>query len=170
MNRLIVAVAIPIVALFGWFASIEIGLQIGTKVRIDIQGYDPRDLLSGHYVQFTLKTLGTSPCSERRSSVNSCLCLAPSATDTKYSAVWGGDCDNKPSNCTLFIKGACTYGRFESGANRYYVPEHFEKIVRTTPPNSSIDVVISSNGTAVVENFYVGEETLEQYAQRIGTK
>ena len=37
----------------GWVASLEAGLR-GDRVRLAVEGFDPRDLLSGHYVRFRL--------------------------------------------------------------------------------------------------------------------
>lgn len=42
--------AVPFLALVIWTASIEIHYLNMPKVRVAVQGYDPRDLLSGHYL------------------------------------------------------------------------------------------------------------------------
>jgi uncharacterized membrane-anchored protein len=163
MNRFTASLLLPIVVLLGWIVKIETGLRTGTTMRIDVQGYDPRDLLSGHYLQYSLSTGSVAPCESYQTSAESCLCYLASPGENKYKASWGGDCDKKPADCKIFIKGSCSYGQFESGANRYYIPEAYSERVRTAPPNSSIDVVVSADGTVLVKNFYVGDKTLEQH-------
>jgi GDYXXLXY protein len=55
MNRLIrlAAVVIPAVGLAGLWATSHQTYQQGTEWEVPIQGYDPRDYLRGHYVEFT---------------------------------------------------------------------------------------------------------------------
>lgn len=47
-------VFLPIIALLVWIATIEVERHQGQKVIVRIRGYDPRDLLSGHYIQYSL--------------------------------------------------------------------------------------------------------------------
>lgn len=55
MNRRLAslaAIALPLVGLAGMWASTERWSRQGTDWLVPIEGYDPRDLLRGHYVQF----------------------------------------------------------------------------------------------------------------------
>jgi hypothetical protein len=55
MNRrlaALVALALPLVGLAGMWASTEQWHRQGTDWLVPVTGYDPRDLLRGHYVQF----------------------------------------------------------------------------------------------------------------------
>lgn len=55
MNRRlssIAAIALPLVGLMGMWASTEQWSRQGTDWLVPVEGYDPRDLLRGHYVQF----------------------------------------------------------------------------------------------------------------------
>ncbi|MBI1403205.1 MAG: hypothetical protein GC147_08335 [Porphyrobacter sp.] len=55
MNRLarLVAVALPLAGLAGLWATSERTYNQGTEWEVPIMGYDPRDVLRGHYVEFT---------------------------------------------------------------------------------------------------------------------
>ncbi len=44
----------PVVALLGWLCWLTYQAHTGTEVKVRIQGYDPRDLLSGHYIQYEI--------------------------------------------------------------------------------------------------------------------
>lgn len=48
----LLAVAMPLVGLAGMWASTERWSRQGTDWLVPVEGYDPRDLLRGHYVQF----------------------------------------------------------------------------------------------------------------------
>lgn len=55
MNRRLAslaAIALPLVGLAGMWASTERWSRQGTDWLVPVEGYDPRDLLRGHYVQF----------------------------------------------------------------------------------------------------------------------
>ena len=55
MNRRLaslLAIALPLVGLSGMWASTERWSKQGTDWLVPVEGYDPRDLLRGHYVQF----------------------------------------------------------------------------------------------------------------------
>lgn len=45
----------PFLGLFGWLMYCVNFVQTAQEVRLPIQGYDPRNLLSGHYIQFQIK-------------------------------------------------------------------------------------------------------------------
>lgn len=45
-------ILLPSIFFVFWVISLNNQLQQGQEVRIQIQGYDPRDLLSGHYILY----------------------------------------------------------------------------------------------------------------------
>lgn len=47
-------VFLPIIILLIWVATIEVERQQGQEVVVRLRGYDPRDLLSGHYILYQL--------------------------------------------------------------------------------------------------------------------
>lgn len=48
------ALAFPIIILLCWTAALQYRASHSPLVRIAAQGYDPRDLFSGHYLQMSL--------------------------------------------------------------------------------------------------------------------
>ncbi|MBQ4084714.1 MAG: GDYXXLXY domain-containing protein [Alphaproteobacteria bacterium] len=56
MNKkfLILALSFPFIALIVWTISLYIQQSTGTEIKVAIMGYDPRDLLSGHYIRYTI--------------------------------------------------------------------------------------------------------------------
>ena len=51
---LITALVLPITILFGWLMLLISQMNSGYEVKVAVMGYDPRDLLSGHYIQYQI--------------------------------------------------------------------------------------------------------------------
>lgn len=165
MNKLIVSALVPFVALLLWVISLELRLVSGTAIRIRVEGYDPRDLLSGHYILFRISMYDIDPCKDTARD-NACVCFGYDKDDLKIAKpIWGGLCSSAPDYCVLKMKGRCEGSRF-TGLDRYYIPERLAPVLQTVPADSSADVVLSKNGEAQITNFYVGDETLESYAEK----
>ncbi|WP_372518796.1 GDYXXLXY domain-containing protein [Candidatus Ruminimicrobiellum ovillum] len=45
---------IPVICLFVWNCFLWYDKDSGTEITVRISGYDPRDLLSGHYIRYTI--------------------------------------------------------------------------------------------------------------------
>ena len=56
MNRKILAFVfvVPFVVLCSWTMLLYMQRVTGKEVKVAVMGYDPRDLLSGHYIQYTI--------------------------------------------------------------------------------------------------------------------
>ena len=50
----IVLFCLPILFLGIWGLILSFQMNSGIEVRLPIMGYDPRDLLSGHYIQYQI--------------------------------------------------------------------------------------------------------------------
>ena len=91
------AVLLPVVGLIGLVARAEIALRAGEAFRIPITGYDPRDLLHGHYLQYSyaFDWQGQSTCGAREDgrpaalTPGCCVCLTREAAPTARQL----DCD-----------------------------------------------------------------------------
>ena len=88
----LVAVIFPMLGLVGLWATSHQTYQQGTEWEVPIQGYDPRDYLRGHYVEFTYDWPGLD---EFRDEPPKMLCLE-------------GDAPNV-ARVTADSKGACTH-------------------------------------------------------------
>ncbi len=51
---LVLIFIIPFLALFSWTIWLYVQQATGKEVKVSIAGYDPVDLLSGHYIQYTI--------------------------------------------------------------------------------------------------------------------
>lgn len=155
------SVLLPVVVLLGWVVKLELTKHHGREVELKVQAYDPRDLLSGHYLQYTVD-YGERVCDHgfgHRPDV--CVCLSETTSPT--GASWSGECSSRPADCGTFIAGECEYTRFNAGIERYYIPEAFTSQLTQVPPNATIRVRVASDGRALVQEFLVGGVPLAQY-------
>lgn len=138
----------------------------GEEVEIAIRGYDPRDLLAGHFVTYQLDFGETSVCQvDQYNPSPRCVCLQV-APETKIAqAEYSDFCSNSRfESCKLWIKGQCDYsGRFEAGIERYYIPEEYAPFLATVPANSSVAVRINARGRASLQSLKVAGKDLAEF-------
>ena len=54
-NKLLLLILlIPVICLFIWNCFLWYDKDSGTEITVSIMGYDPRDLLSGHYIRYRI--------------------------------------------------------------------------------------------------------------------
>lgn len=167
------ATLLPAIGMLAWWLSITAVASIGVRVTLPVTGYDPRDLLSGHFLQYRVDYGEIAPCGAGIAEANRCVCLGSRPEDVsarginhapRVHAIWSGQCSERPSYCSLFLSGSCNRERFTAGIERYYVPEEYAQLLAVAPPESAIEVNINSNGEAVVVNYSVDEVSLLEYA------
>jgi len=157
------ALALPCVVLGAWLARLEWGSRVGEEVTLKVVAYDPRDLLSGHYLQYAVQ-YGLDPCLGQPQGVSeeTCICLESSAAGTAVGR-WTGVCTARPASCSQYLKGHCEYSRFQAGIERYYIPEDYSQILTRFPPNATIRVRLSGDGAAQITAFLVDGAPLAQF-------
>lgn len=152
-------VAFPMILMAGWVASVEWGLRSGTEVELPIEGYDPRDLLSGHYLIYSVNFGKVMACDELVSyskGQERCVCLEKRPTGALWEATQSIDCKSRnPDSCPVFLKGTCAYRRFEAGIERFYFSERLTSQLARVPPGASIRVRVNKNGTGLVKDLLI---------------
>lgn len=143
---ILIALIFPIVSLLALTGYKKYVLSFGKEVTLPITGFDPRDLLSGHYIIYSVQYGVEGICKDRyEEKIDAYVCL-----------------DNKTfsysnEGCSLFIAGSCNYGTFNAGIERFYIPEsraqELDQIVRGG--SGSIVISISSNGAAQVKDLLI---------------
>ncbi len=149
-KRLLFAIVFPILILLGVTLQKHTLRQTGTKKTFRIAGYDPRDLLSGHYLIYSIDYEVPNVCVDGNwsSATPTHICF-----DTQLF-INGPVSD---SNCKVAIAGTCTGNRFVAGLERFYVPQEkalaLEKLVQNR--QASIVVSIGSSGQAQVIDLLI---------------
>lgn len=124
-RRVIAGLLAADVLLFGgWVGALQWSRR-GATYRLPVEGYDPRDLLSGHYVRFRLvaeREADSLAGAERQQlaaqGARASFCLEERAGLLHVSRRRGPDDECKP-----FLTGQWLGGRLQFGAERFYVDE-----------------------------------------------
>ena len=159
---LLPALALPLLALVLGIVRAEWHLAHSSHWVLDITGYDPRDLLRGHYIQYRLalhETAGEPACSEK-SGERCCLCLTATGTDTPPK-VQRTTCERADS-----CDGALQT-RYLSELQRYYIPEAradaWTERVRTaaTDGKARLRIAVDPSGRPQIEALLVDGVPIE---------
>ncbi len=165
--RFALAVFGPILVVALWVARIEQVVQEGALMHLPVTGYDPRDLLAGHYLQYRLLLGDIEPCGEIRDSER-CVCATESNSSLSLSEVsWGGACAQAPRRCGVLLRGRCESGRFTAGVERFYFAESMSAHLLTIPDQASVMIKADAEGHGVVVDFLVAGEPLAEYVRNL---
>lgn len=152
-SALLFAILLPIVGLLGFMLHKQQVVSQGTRVVLPITGYDPRDLLSGHYLIYNVN-YGVSPmCAAGADMVEAYFCLVDRSF--RFGPV---------RDCALAIAGLCESSRFVAGIERFYVPQEnardLEKHVMGR--NATIELSIKNGRAQVVDLLIEGKSWREK--------
>ncbi|WP_078127490.1 GDYXXLXY domain-containing protein [Leptospira alexanderi] len=161
-----VALILPIV-FFGWeIITLENSKNSGKELILPITGYDPRDLLSGHYLRYDILYQSDSICqnpntnSYRKSdSDQHCVCYPHSGKIKEGEGAFINDCSpdilKDRRACRLHLRGTCRYGRFKIGNERFYVNEEkaMEYETRLRKEKVYIRLKVDSEGKAITDSL-----------------
>lgn len=177
----IVALALPVLAM-----ALLIGMHMqnrenGTLWDVPVTGYDPRDLLRGHYLTFRYDWDWDMSASCKRGEV-CILCLRENTPGSRYNPkVRIVNAEAVPKHCTAFIHGHGngSANQFEigpkrgHGLRRYYIPEaqaqRLDALLRGWNSGEegkhkfSVKLRVSDDGRAFIEHMYIDGAKLEEW-------
>lgn len=145
-RALIIGLLIPILVLAALASYKKFLPSSGQEIILPISGYDPRDLLSGHYLIYQIDYGVSHVCSGNQGKQAGYICLEPK----QFSYIL-------PTNCSKLIQGLCNFGRFEAGIEKFYIPEENAQILEEQVRNhgASISLSIAPNGKAQIKDLLV---------------
>lgn len=150
-NALLISLLLPILALATLTAYKRHVLNAGSEIILPISGYDPRDLLSGHYLIYRIDYGVNDICSGNTIGKQSgYVCLEPKMFSF-----------DQPIACMKLIRGVCNYNRFEAGIEKYYVPEDKAKKLEERIMSKSASIVLSTTpyGDAQVKDLLINNKS-----------
>ncbi|MGQ0445299.1 MAG: GDYXXLXY domain-containing protein [Beijerinckiaceae bacterium] len=146
---------LPLLVLGGIVAKNERDIASAKTWRVKITGYDPRDLLYGHYLNFRFDwgtTLTRGSCAAEQSC---CLCL--DAQDGTTSPLASRKTCEAAAQCASHIPmpdGANKDAFNPEGAQRYFIPEsaatQLNMLLANRQYNLQADVKIAPSGQHVL--------------------
>lgn len=162
-KRALLAVLFPLVVMLAWTAELTYLDRTGLLVDLEVVPYDPRDLLSGQYLQYRVVYGPGEACEGKNAHESQCLCLDAQPEGIPSRKSWSGACSDRPETCRVFLKGTCHDSVFTAGIERFYFAEHFADELRQAPKDSTIRVRINARGGALVTQFLVGNRPLADW-------
>jgi uncharacterized membrane-anchored protein len=163
---LFVAVFLPLLMV----AKAQMDFAKSDVIRVDIEPYDPRDLLYGQYMQFKINwnwknvEEAASVCTDHK---NCCLCISD-GVDNPFVNVMNCEESEKDLSCKHSIQGK-SYGsnQFDAGINRFYVDERFalplEQVFQSGKEKFRVGLFVRDGQKPILEKLYVGNGSLEEY-------
>ena len=125
----------------------------GKEFELNISGYDPIDLLSGHFVTYRID-YGFNPC-ENTDVGDTCICLTIGENVVSKLE----SCDFAKT-CDAFLKGKCKNNFYEAGIEKFFIPENrakeIDNIIRTG--KSKIKIAVDKKGNALVKDLILVSE------------
>ena len=170
----VVALALPVLALAGLVGQQELLLANARILSVPLTGFDPRDLLRGHYIRAQLDwSWENAPSVDEYQAVDGALCVLAETPKprVRFLAGWKTG-DRTDADCRLVIAGhARAPSRFApsqldngDGAIQFYVPEartsDLEKLMRERPGSLTADLAIRADGAAAIKALRVDGEVL----------
>ena len=156
---LLIAVAIPFILLCLLIARAEYHVRSGEHWSFEITGYDPRDLLRGHYLRFRLAYDWEANQGSCPDGQNCCLCLT--RTELKTPKVKHSSCDIAKKQCDGYM-----LSEHQNSLNRFYIPElearRAENILATarTENNAFLTVSINHKGEPKIVDLSIGDQPI----------
>lgn len=156
------AVLLPLLALLGGVVRSEARLASGQTWFFETRGYDPRDLLRGHYLRYRVvysDTEGTPGCAAE--DPDCCLCLT--RTDARRPPrVTHRTCEVAEQQCDGYVHT----GRLEQ-LERYYIPEEgrqaLEARLRSAHADSEALIELSiTDGEPAVKALWLHGEPISR--------
>ena len=153
------AVVLPVVGLLVLIARAEVLLRSGASFRVAIEGYDPRDLLRGHYLQYRFKFdwYGESTCGGVERGIpldldpGCCVCFSSEVDANTLAQARQVACSDV-AGCDGWLSSSALRPPF-----RYFVPErqaaNLEEALRGR--HAALNVTCGPGGEPAIGDLYL---------------
>jgi hypothetical protein len=170
----VVALALPVLALAGLIGQQELLLANARILSVPLTGFDPRDLLRGHYIRAQLDwDWERAPAVNDYEVADGALCVLAETPKprVRFLAGWKAG-DRTDADCRLIIAGHARPGsRFApttldngDGGIQFYVPEtrasDLETLLHDRPGAFTVDIAVRADGAAAIKALRVDGEVL----------
>jgi hypothetical protein len=172
----VATLVLPVLALAGLVGQQEWLLANGRILSVPLTGFDPRDLLRGHYIRAQLDwDWERAPAVKDYETADGALCVLAEAPKprVRFIAGWKAG-DRIDADCRLIIAGhARPPSRFApttldngDGGIQFYIPESrandLETLMRERPGSFTADLAIRADGGAAIKALRVDGEVLSR--------
>ncbi len=165
-KKVLIAVAIPFLVLCLLIIRAEYHIISGEQWKFEITGYDPRDLLRGHYLRFRIAYDWDTK--EDSCSVQSC-CLCLTRADQSAPKVKKTSCDVAQTQCDGFM-----LSKYQNTLKRFYISEdeakRAEKLLQQAQTNNDAYLAVSINarGEPRIVDLLIGDQPINDLLKTTG--
>ncbi len=163
---LIIALIIPLLSLIILTIYKQTKISFGKTIIIPITGYDPRDLLSGHYLIYRLNyNIENHEYNEYEDKETIYLCVKQLEKNSVKSKVVHSLADNQ--DCDTIIKGYFKRKKFIAGIERFYIPEEHSKILDTIirKGQGKLVIKVDNKGNAAIKDLLINDRPWKDYIE-----
>jgi GDYXXLXY protein len=168
------ALVLPVLALAGLVGQQELLLANARILSVPLTGFDPRDLLRGHYIRAQMDwDWERAPAVNDYEVADGALCVLAQTPKprVRFLAGWKPG-DRTDADCTMVIAGhARPPSRFApatldngDGGIQFYVPEarasDLETLMRERPGSLTVDLAIRADGAAAIRALRIEGELI----------
>lgn len=160
---LLLAVLFPVLILVGIMIKTELEIKKSKTVLIDIEGYDPRDILHGHYLNFRFKW--NFDLEKTKLYANHLENIHPRKAKLcvlSNGQVYPVSTDDALYDCEMEILGQFSARPdrydFHLGLERFYLPESQARNIELAflQQKGQVKLAVNSQGKAVLLELYIG--------------
>ena len=165
-TRLIISLAIPILAILLSIGKSEYQVRSGEEWKFEIGGYDPRDLLKGHYLTYRIlfdrDEKEKKSCDKNDGILDCCLCLQRETSKVKTMR-----CETAAKLCDGMINE-----KFLPRLRKFYIPENRGKSLENLVRSRKAEILLSihPSGDPNVKELLIDGEPWKQAVQKEDAK
>lgn len=176
----ILVLVFPILVLAGMAGKAAIHQGIGEQTwKIQIKGYDPRDLIYGHFLRFRYDwNIIPNPYTSSDHHNNDQTCLCVNRADNSYDnpTVYRTDCKTpKNRHCTSVMKVYPHGNNYslnrDEASEKYFIPEEnsaaIDRLLRRDEDTFSIELMAHKDKSVSVRKLYVNDVPLNEHLRNM---
>lgn len=174
MNKrnLLIALIIPVAVFITLTFYKQIKVRMGDEIILPITGFDPRDILSGHYLIYSIDygLENNDFCSQDdNSNIETLLCLKKDRNKpgVYHSTIneYVSEQNQGNTDCDAIIKGLCRDRRFTADIEKFYIPEEYADTLDEAVRNSKGAIVLSvtKSGSAAIKDLLIEGRSWKEY-------
>ena len=176
------ALIFPLFVLGGLWAKAATHRDYGQQVwRVKMTGYDPRDVLYGHYLRFRFDWNMPIAVDEKAlaDNMNVCMCLNESDEGITNPVAMPMLCDAPETGQCQSLMKVAKNGRFYSvtsneATEKYFIPEDkaqiIERLFRQSTKPFYMELMAHEDQSVSVRGMYVGDQKIEDYVRYLDAK
>jgi len=168
-KKLFMIVMIPFILLSLLIVRAEYHLSVGKQWDFALTGYDPRDLLRGHYLRFRINYDWQKNKNECKAGKGCSYCLTEVGQQAPKVQIMDTDIAKQ---CDGFMQ----YDKLKTPLNRFYIPEAqallAEKLLRQARSNNTayLRLAINKNGVPRIVDLLIDGQPLNDLLKEVAEK